>query len=496
MEESDFKRLLNNLDSNKKCILVLGPEFINIDSSEVDFTVSIQDYLAERKFPELSKGHYFSEDGFLQFNKFIDHNEITDILTELSNFYKKLEVTPSYDKLARLPFTSIISLSPDDLIVKAYGNINKGNEFCRYKNSGFQDAPLETSEDKPLIYNMVGHYDYPNNLVFTFDNLFIFLNKIFQNDVFPNFRAHITEADSFLFLGFNYSKWYLKLIFYMLEKFRGVNSYDFSTNAIFNYNVDEKAFNAQKIEYFKKGSFKLNFSQENEKEFIEKLFNACRGRGILSDINLLQGVDVTQLNDTAFKKYRILFLGASPIGKLTLRVGEEYQDINKVLTKDFYELLEPVYNFRKDDIRTAVNKTSPSLLYITCHGTDDGELILSTGDNTPIKLPLTDLRGIIKLLWTEHKQLKCIVFSACKSEKQAKEISTIIPYCIGMRESVDEDISMIFTRGFFQGFINDKQNIEYAFNNGVSAIKNHDDAQKAQFFNLPVLYINGEIYSQ
>lgn len=489
MNKDDFNTLLKQLGSNTKCILVLGPEFINIDSTDVDFTESIQDYLANKKFPKLAEKSYFSEDGFLHFES---QSRNSNMLIELGTFYQELKLSESYTKLARIPFTSIISLSPDDLIVQAYTDINKACEFRRYSDEGFEDGPAETSKSNPLIYNLVGHYKNPMELVFTFDNLFTFLNKIFQDTIFPNVRKHIIQAHSFLFLGFNYDKWYLKLIFFLLNKFR--DRRDVTRNAVFEYIKNEKDF-SKKIEYYK-ASYNLNFSQENEKEFIDKLFEECRAKGILTDVNKVRDVDSSKLTEKTASKYKILFLGSSPIGKLTLKIGEEFLDINKVLNKDFYELLEPKFGFQRNDIQAEVNTKFPNLIYFTCHGTPEGELILSTDKNKPDKLPLQNLKDIIENLVTVHKQITCVVFSACKSEIQAKEISRLIPYCVGMSEPVSEKVGFAFTEGFFQGFILDKQNIEFAFNNAVQVIQNHGDNEINPFFTIPVLYKNGEKYTK
>jgi hypothetical protein len=468
---------------------VLGPEFITIDSTDVDFTESIQDYLAKKKFKEFTQKSYFSEDGFLHFE---NQSKNSDMLIELGKFYRELKVSESYTKLARIPFTSIISLSPDDLIVQAYTAINKDCVFRRYKDEGFDDGPPDTSKLKPLIYNLVGHYENPMELVFTFDNLFMFLNKIFQDTIFQNVRKHIIQAHSFLFLGFNYDKWYLKLIFFLLNKFR--EHKNVTRNAVFDYIKNEKDFSS-KIEYYK-ASYNLNFSQENEKKFIDKLFEECRVKGILTDINKVQDVDSNKLTEKTDNRYRILFLGSSPIGKLTLKIGEEFFDIEKVLNKDFYELLKPKFGFQKNDIQAEVNTKFPNLIYFTCHGTPEGELILSTDKNKPDKLALQDLKDIIENLVNVHKQITCIVFSACKSEIQAKEISGLIPYCVGMSEPVSEKVGFAFTEGFFQGFILDKQNIQFAFNNAVQVIKNHGDNEISPFFNIPVLYENGKKYTK
>lgn len=490
MTEAEFERLLNQLESNVKCILVLGPEFINIDSAERDYTESIHDFLVKKKILAATAENYFSEDGFLLYETI---NQKHDALYQLEKFYKNLEVTESYNKLARIPFTSIISLSPDDLIVQAFKKINRDHVFCKYRNNGFEPAPQETSRLTPMIYNLFGHYNYPTNLIFTFDNLFAFLDKLFQNTE-KNLQLHITEATNFLFLGFNYDKWYLKFIFYLLKKIGGESQ----RHAIFDYNPKNDQFDS-KTKYYKV-SYSLKFYPENEKEFIDSLYNACRNRGLLVDVKTIQSSKVPIQNISPENKYKVLFFAASPNGKMTLKSGDKYLEIKKNLNKDFYELLDkdgsPNLKLTRGGINPGVNDNSPHMIYFNCHGTPDGQLILTSINNEPDYLPLDELRDMIKDLAVEHTQINCIVFAACKSEKQAKEISTIVPYCIGMSETILEEVSSYFTIGFFQGFVRDNQNFKYCFNMGVSAIKNCEIKGYRQYANIPVLYINGKKYEK
>ena len=223
---------------------------------------------------------------------------------------------------------------------------------------------------------------------------------------------------------------------------------------------------------------------------------------MLSDVQSVQGVDTSLLKSGVKDKYKILYFAASPEGKMPLNSGDKFLDIKKALKTDFYELLDtddkekPDLKLTRNAINAKVNSDFPNMLYFNCHGTPKGELILSKENNKPDYFPLEELKEMIELLVEEHKQINCIVFAACKSEQQAKEISKIIPYCIGMSETVHQDVSSFFTIGFFQGFIKDKQNFEYAFRNGVSAIKNCDNDEFKTMYNIPVLYQDGIKYQK
>lgn len=551
---------LTNLVGKGKCVLILGPEFINIDTPGDVWQGSIHNYLAEKKFGDLfrdDKDRYIAEDGFWFFNGNEDRDLVArdNLLSTMAEFYGKLPLTPSYEKLAQLPFSMVVSLSPDTLIAQAVQERNRPFQLRKYSTAGFQDfgdpglddwgEPLEegdqpkkdapvspaangSAKKKPtLIYNLFGDYRYEDNLLFTFDNLFKFLDKIFQHAAFPQFKARIAEAGGFIFLGFSYDKWYLKLVFFLLNKFRANAFRDdplwdalqkCSKYAIFDYAANGAGQPDQKIDFFE-CNFGLTFSPEKEKDFIDALFNSCKDRGLLQTGTPPAKPDAGQpgtagadpgrevpgtadaAKDTGAAKagqapgstFKVLYMGSSPEGKLILRQGEEYQVIRKELNPAWFTLLEPTYNFKKADIQTQVNKNSPTILYISCHGSAEGDLILSDDKRAPTRMPLTELAEIIRHLAEVHKQLQCIVFSACRSELQAREISTIIPCCIGMRDNVDESVSNVFTSGFFEGFIGQQSNLEYAFNNGIGLLKTSDDPQISQFYKIPVMYRNGTI---
>ncbi|MHA4810835.1 SIR2 family protein [Flavitalea flava] len=489
MENKVIEYLIKQLENNK-CVLILGPEFINIDQTDRDYKESIHNYLVENKFKEAFRiKNYLKEDGFFFFNDNQDGDRIEkdSMLATVGDFYKDLTVTPSYERLAKIPFNMIISLSPDNLMNRAFDRINKKKTHCTYSARGFDDYPSLPDKDSTLIYNLFGDYENYEDLIFTFDNLFKFLDKIFQDSVFPKFKERISGANSFIFLGFSYDKWYLKLFFFLLTKFRTSSTKGCSKYAIFNYDND---FTDQKIDFFE-SNFGITFSQEKEKDFIEELYAACDTRGILFKATL--PADDPDAPPVIAHQYKILYLASSPLGKLTLRQGEEYQGMKEELNKKWITLLDPRFNIQRNDIQTEVNKNFPSLLYISCHGSREGDLILSDDMNAPAKLSLQALKEIIEHLVQEHKELECIVFSSCKSEIQAKEISLLLPFCIGMSENIDEEASTVFTKGFFEGFIKEQNNLAYAFDNGVGLLKNHKSDLVNRSFSIPVMYHNGEM---
>jgi SIR2-like domain len=486
MEQKVMNNLLNHVQK-KKCILVLGPEFINIDKDESATVRSILDFLADEQFkPYITDSNFLGEDGFFFFNENQNQDRIAkeSMLHDMSEYFKGLDITESYEKLAQIPFDAVISLSPDKLLLEASLLIGKSVRYQKYSAAGFQDDP-DNIPGQPVLYNLCGDIDEEDILLFTFDNLFKFLDKLFQNSNFPNFKERICQAKTFIFLGFSYDKWYMKLIFYMIKKMRYTAPGEVKY-AVMDY---DKKPQHQKIGFFQ-CHFGMLFTSGNEKAFIGELYDACKTAGIL-----FEDQPVEEQRDGADKKYRIMYLAASPQTKPALRQGAEYyKGIKQMLDAKLFDTLEPIFNVSTDKLRAAVNKNNPELVFLSCHGTSERELILANAANFPEYLSLKDLLILVKHLVKVNRRLQCIVFSSCQSEEQAKQISTIVPYCIGMRIDIKEAAADTFTQGFFEGFVKRNAEIEYAFANGLLALKATPFGEdKATYENIPRLYHKGTL---
>ena len=117
-----------------------------------------------------------------------------------------------------------------------------------------KDIAIPPKPEHPLLFNFLGIYDDSESLIFTYDSLFEFLYSIFPVEKLPLFLlTAIQKATSFLFLGFGYDKWYLKIIFFTLEKMLGGNETE--KKAIFNYRDTQN----KTVEFYE-SSFSYSFS--------------------------------------------------------------------------------------------------------------------------------------------------------------------------------------------------------------------------------------------
>lgn len=231
-----------------------------------DLQSILQDY-------NLEKLEYYGEDGFFH----LDEDYKSEAIYPILQFYKNLDVSPIHEKLAELPFHFIFSLSPDDLIQRAMEANGLAATFHYYDkrryNKEEDDAILNfkpTLENR-LVYNVFGSIHNEGSLILSYDDLFEFLQRVFNNYHLPvAVRETIREANCFVFVGFSYSKWYLKLLLRLLNLQEKVKT-------VYGMDTPERP----ELETFFVNEFDVNFTKMNTRQFIHDLHAACAEAGLL-----------------------------------------------------------------------------------------------------------------------------------------------------------------------------------------------------------------------
>jgi hypothetical protein len=149
-----------------------------------------------------------------------------DLELAVQDFYaREAESTTDFHRdLARLPFKLCVCASPDSLMLNAFKEADKSPQkgyYCFKQTSKkiskhFSEARLfSPTSDKPLVYHLFGHCDDPRSLVLTEGDLIEFLVSIARGDppVPDEVRSVLADrAASFLFLGFGFHNWYLRVL--------------------------------------------------------------------------------------------------------------------------------------------------------------------------------------------------------------------------------------------------------------------------------------------
>ncbi len=466
MDAKELSNLFEDFEDGS-CALILGPEFFMMTNKEENLFESSRDII----YKDLLKNNqYLEEDGFFYTSNENSIGEKKEILRNIQKFFRSLEVPEYYDLLAELPFYLAISLSPDDLLSRALTAKNREHDFISYKKGSglyqlqrkegldrwdqfpITDLTTTPSPTRPLIFNFQGIYDDKDSLIFTYDSLFDFLFSIFQAHTLPlNLKASISKASSFLFLGFGYHKWYLKIIFFILEKLRGDNETE--KKAIFNFGDKQN----QMVEFYR-NQFQLRFFKESTADFISALREDCK--------QILQPKPVPRSEaEVKEGKYKVLYFSSNPNQLNPLDFEEEFKKIKNSLqtkqTRDEFEPPEWIPAVTQDEMLKKINEVKPNLVVISMHGSQEGGLMFK---EAPFAID-EFVHSIRTLTQNPLNRLECIVFSCCHSKVFAEKAVQHIPYAIGIEGPIQDEAMPIFNDGFFDSFFSDKQ-IEPAYNMG------------------------------
>ncbi len=343
----NWKLLMRRLE-RQKAVLFLGPE---VPMAFQDEPVPIKQALQEHvhrdlkellQEDDLRKIEYYQEDGFFH----LEDDYKSDIIYPIVEFYKDLPLTEVHQKLVQLPFHMILSLSPDDLISRAMKALNLPHHFHfydkRHYNKEKDDAILNFTPtlQNRLVYNIFGSIDHEDSMILSYDDLFEFVQKIFNNYHLPEVvRETVIDANCFVFIGFNYGTWYLKLLLRLLnlqEKVKLV------------YGMDSPS--SQEIETFFINEFDMNFTQMNTRNFIEELYEKCAEADLL--IKPGQGGHSDKISETLKRETIRLVSNDQMDQALTqlLKQGEK-GELPTELNNHLVQLSARYHSLKRDDAK-------------------------------------------------------------------------------------------------------------------------------------------------
>ncbi len=236
MKERHWTSLVTSL-RHGQCVLMLGPE-VSAAPAETDGAAivsrnheSFAETLMQRLADELEEdGRRVIGDSIAAVaQQYEDASGFgTNALRALAEkFYNSGALAPSalHRGLASLPFGLIVTTSHDDLMLRALKDEGKSPLAYRYHLRGDRrDNPefvLSGSASTPVVYHLFGTAREPGSLVLSENDLLDFLIAIVsERPPLPNSlsRALKRSGQSFLFVGFGISQWYLRVLMKVLVR--------------------------------------------------------------------------------------------------------------------------------------------------------------------------------------------------------------------------------------------------------------------------------------
>lgn len=352
MDTIDFNwKLLIRKIKRKKVVLFLGPELFAIDrSGRYSQKGLLQNYIKADldgilEKDELAKIEYYSEDGFF----YLEDSYRSEVVDSVIQFYSSLETNPFYRKIAEIPFHMILSLSPDKVLCKAFDELGLPYSFSYYSKKSYdrdaedQNLDLKDNFEKRFIYNLFGCLNEEGSMILSYDDLFEFLQRILNNYSLPyTVLEALDEANYFIFLGFDYNKWYLKLLFRIIKMHEKAKK---------NFGMDLPL--KKEFATFFINEFGMNFTRLGTVEFINRFYEICEAENLL----------VTRTSDLSLNKIKETYRKAVELtrkGQLQEAIAysiEELQEHSNLL-RGLIQLSNRMQKLEDDNLKGILTRDS------------------------------------------------------------------------------------------------------------------------------------------
>lgn len=197
----------------------------------------------------------------------------------VEDVYRQNQVHDIYSLLAYIPFSLILSTSPDTLMHQAFEQQGIDHQFEYYNYKEVNEDISYPSKESPLIYNVFGSWRDYDSLILSNRDLFDFLFRILGDSDSRSLPAPLKEklstAHSFVFLGFDfYNKEYDLLL-------RLFNTHQKDVNFAF---VNQIQLEDSRRDLLEK-HFHIEFVEHNPLDFIRECYQRCSKVAILREIS-------------------------------------------------------------------------------------------------------------------------------------------------------------------------------------------------------------------
>lgn len=259
-----FDDLIEAIDLGK-CVLFIGPDLSLNDKGKS---------LHEDFYKKISRRNieYNEEDGF-----FMPKAEKQIELKALNYYSKKFANENKFGikvlkKLAEIPFSLIVSVTPDATMHEIYDEFNIKHKFFYYNSRTKHDAQEPTKEN-PIIFNMLGNTSADGKYIFTHKQFYDYINQKQDVKIPFEIETKIKDVAHYLFIGLDFNRWYNRLLLFALNLYDEAEAYSFDNQDLGDVHHD-----------FVNKQFNISFIEENYEQFVDVLVSKCYKENISSSL--------------------------------------------------------------------------------------------------------------------------------------------------------------------------------------------------------------------
>ena len=168
---------------------------------------------------------------------------------------------------------------------------------------------------------------------------------------------------------------------------------------------------------------------------------------------------------------RVLFLASNPYGSNQLALDEEARDIQqKLRASDLRDRIAFVTRWavRPDDLQQALLEADPTIVHMSGHGAETGDVLLHGEAEGDEHLVSPDaLHSLFQVL---RARIRVVVLNYCHSAAQARTIVETVDIVVGMSNSINDEAARRFAASFYRG-LGFGRSVADAFQLGVSELE-------------------------
>ena len=151
---------------------------------------------------------------------------------------------------------------------------------------------------------------------------------------------------------------------------------------------------------------------------------------------------------------KVLFIKTNPIDTVSLRLETEEKKIREVLERsssrdDFrFETRGAV---TKQNLLQYLLSVQPNVLHISGHGSEDSALFFEDNEGYKEEIPIDKFSSFLSN-FKEH--IHCVFLNSCHSLSNVSDFNDDIPYIIGMKQEIPDDVAISFSSSFYASYFN------------------------------------------